>query len=74
MRIAGSHRQNLALPIGLSYQRPLLFTHGYGATVMVGEAGPGEGRSPTIHVFNLLPSAKTWMAGTSPAMTGKRGP
>jgi hypothetical protein len=27
------------------------------------------GFMPGIHVFLLLPSLKTWMAGTSPAMT-----
>jgi hypothetical protein len=28
-----------------------------------------RGLVPGIHVFSLLPSNKTWMAGTSPAMT-----
>jgi hypothetical protein len=29
------------------------------------------GLVPGIHVLTVLPREKTWMAGTSPAMTGK---
>jgi hypothetical protein len=28
-------------------------------------------RVPGIHVFDTLSSSKTWMAGTSPAMTSR---
>jgi len=42
--------------------------------VMPGPPGPAFGRPecklvPGIHVFVACPTLKTWMAGTSPAMT-----
>src|SRR4029077_18199911 len=39
-----------------------------------GEASPGEGRGPFIHVFPLRVAAKTWMVGPSPTMTMKHEP
>jgi len=32
------------------------------------------GLVPGIHVLERLTNSKTWMAGTSPAMTGPDGP
>jgi hypothetical protein len=32
------------------------------------------GLVPGIHVFGLMPRTKTWMAGTSPAMTENATP